>query len=75
MDEGAFLCNRAAIRASDAEAKHHGSILGGIVDHSPHVSLLLADAAMDVHQGNYTHATYLCQVCPVSMQRRRAKVW
>ena len=38
-------------------------------------TFLLADAAMDVHQGNYTHATYLCQVYPVSMQRRRAKVW
>lgn len=55
----------------------HSSLIGSSAESSttPHVSLLLADAAMDVHQGNYTHATYLCQVYPVSMQRRRAKVW
>ncbi len=72
--QGLMLPGNIVVRLEQAPQLTH-RILGGIVDHSPHVSLLLADAAMDVHQGNYTHATYLCQVYPVSMQRRRAKVW
>ena len=49
MDEGAFLCNRAAIRASDVEAKHHGSDVVGVDDHRATLEALDVDIARGRH--------------------------
>ena len=90
MDEGAFLCNRAAIRASDAEAKHHGSDVVGVDDHRATLEALDVDIARGRHgsaqRADVVHLAISAvaatnRICsseptvPTSVREPRGRVW